>query len=435
VAVINKQNIKELFPLLADSVHYIKRRKNELCALNRHLARKRFQKNNEQINRGRIKVVFICQYIPAWSKNKQLYETLKKDKLFEVMLLCIPNRVSANRLEDPDNMSNDVYDYFSSRGYEEAVNALIGKDKWFELKTWRPDYVFYNRYDRPMPLQYTSSIVSCYAKICLIIYGVALLRLDDYLIDKTFMSNTFCFFAESKGIKNEFIRWNRILCKQGLSNAYLCGIAAVENAIKAKDDPCPAWTFSKNDFRIIYAPRWTTDLSWGGSSFMKYKDTFTRMADKQSDIDILIRPHPLMFDNFIKLGIMNEKDVNEYKTGCEERSNIRVDKEKEYQSTFWNSSLLVCDFSSMIIEYFVTGKPIIFVSYSEKIEYNDIMHLMLDGCYIVNNEDELKQTINDLKNGIDPLAEVRWQVINNELLGSLNASEKMKQVLIENYKK
>ena len=169
-----------------------------MSALSRHLGRRKRQADNQIINNGKIVVVFICQYVPAWSKNKQLYETLKKDGRFEPYLLCVPDRVSGNHLRNPEEMSNDVYDYFNSRGYTDAINALTGRDKWFDLESLHPDYVVYNRYDRPMPVPYTSKSVSAYAKICLIMYGCALIKAADAMLDKSFAANTYCFFAESE---------------------------------------------------------------------------------------------------------------------------------------------------------------------------------------------------------------------------------------------
>ena len=433
--MINREKLKAIFPFLAEIIRWAKRRKNELPAIKRHLARKRFQKNNLRINKGKIKVVFICQYIPAWSKNKQLYETLKKDKRFDLLLLCIPDRISSNKLLDPDNLTNDTFDYFSGHGYQESINALLGKDQWLDLKSLHPDYVIYNRYDRPMPTPYTSAAVSTYAKICLISYGLALHRAGEFMFDKRFAANTYCLFSESEEKRNEFIRWNRILCGLKLSKAVCCGITGVENALKSKLDKTSAWDFSTNNFRAIYAPRWTQDSIWGGSSFLKYKEAFLKIADEFSNMDILLRPRPLMFGNFINTGVMTENEVTEYKRECELRSNLSLDSEKEYHATFWNSSVLICDYTSMIIEYYVTGNPIIFLTYDENIVYTDLMYDMLSGCYIVHDENELRDVLGDLICGVDPLAEKRKAVIENKLTGNdnYNASGNMKRILLQGY--
>ena len=433
--MLKRDSIKKRFPILAQSYRWIKRRQIELSALPHHIKRKLSRRKNPH-NR-KIRIVFICQYIPAWSKNKQLYENAAADDRFQVLLLCIPNRISANKLIDVNDLSNDAYDYFSAHGYKEAVNALIGRDTWFDLKAFQPDYVIYNRFDRPMPIPYTSSVVSTYSKICFIEYGTPLIRFEEGMVDKKFVANTFCYFAESQSIKSIIDSWNSLKNLLGLSISVCCGIPAVENAYNAREDCSPSWDFSGNAFRIIYTPRWTMDPAWGGSSFLKYKKQFLDLADQYDDIDILIRPHPLMFDHFVDTGLLTLDDVSAYQKECEKRNNTSLDTEKEYLATFWNSSVLICDYSSIIIEYFVTGKPIIFLAYRDNIEYTQQMNTLLQGCYLANNEQELVKTILQLKNGDDPLFEIRKKICEEELLihGNTSVSNNMKSVLLANYNK
>lgn len=428
---MNRNAIKKAFPLLAELIHWFKRRKVEIPTIFRHLKRRRLQRKRINSHKEPIKVVFICQYIPAWSKNKALYDAMVLDQRFTPYLLCIPNRIHGNQLDHPDDLSNDAFDYFRSHGYSEAINALVGADEWFDLEALQPDYVVFNRYDRAMPLPYTSTAVSHYAKVCLVIYGCSLLKVEEKMIDNVFASNTFCFFAESESIRKYFLSMNSLLARLKLSRAVFCGIPAIENAWKAQNAPCPAWDFSRNRFRAIYAPRWTTDATWGGSSFFLYKDSFFQIADALPDIDILVRPHPLMFDHFVQTGLITQKDVQSYRQSCLDRPNIRLDQEKEYLATFWNSSVLICDYSSMMIEYFITGKPIIYLTYRDSIEYTDQMRAMLSGCYLVNNESELRQTLNDLLSGKDPLSARRTEVCEKELIltENTNASVNMMQQL------
>jgi hypothetical protein len=89
----------------------------------------------------------------------------------------------------------------------------------------------------------------------------------------------------------------------------------------------------------------------------------------------------------------------------------------------------------MIIEYYVTGNPIIFLTYDESIVYTDLMYDMLSGCYIVHDENELRDVLGDLICGVDPLAEKRKAVIENKLTGNdnYNASGNMKRILLQGY--
>ena len=82
----------------------------------------------------------------------------------------------------------------------------------------------------------------------------------------------------------------------------------------------------------------------------------------------------------------------------------------------------------------MTGKPIIYLTYNDNIDYTDQMRKVLSSCYIVNNETELLEVIEQLKNGNDMLAERRKEVFEQEFSGSINVSEKMKQIFVEEYK-
>ena len=72
-------------------------------------------------------------------------------------------------------------------------------------------------------------------------------------------------------------------------------------------------TFRK---KVLWTPRWSTDPYIGGSNFFKYKDVILGLARKKKDILFILRPHPLMFDNFVKTSEMTETEVIEFKKYC-----------------------------------------------------------------------------------------------------------------------
>ena len=47
---------------------------------------------------------------------------------------------------------------------------------------------------------------------------------------------------------------------------------------------------------IIWTPRWSYDPKIGGSHFFEYKELPLALKEKYSEIGIVFRPHPLMFD-------------------------------------------------------------------------------------------------------------------------------------------
>ena len=83
----------------------------------------------------------------------------------------------------------------------------------------------------------------------------------------------------------------------------------------------------------------------------------------------------------------------------------------------------------------MTEKPIIYLTYDANIEYTEIMRAMLIGCYIVNSEQELISTLENLGKGEDPLAEKRKEILSQYLMGEGNTtpSENMKRFLLDKY--
>ena len=85
------------------------------------------------------------------------------------------------------------------------------------------------------------------------------------------------------------------------------------------------------------------------------------------------------------------------------------------------------DTSSFIADYFTTGKPII---YCHKVDtFNELSKKMSEGFYWVNNWGELKQVLDNLKNGKDELKEKRLQILK-ELFGTeQHSGESIKNIL------
>lgn len=362
----------------------------------------------------KIRVVFICQYIPAWNKAVSIYNEMKNNSRFEVSLLCVPGIAGDKKFENSDN---DTYDYYINNNYE-AVNSLNEDGTYKELKSINPDYVFYLRpYDEHLPEVYRASTVCKYAKVCIVLYGMVFSKEDMIVaVNRNFFRNVYMYFAETKAVEEKNKKSFRLTHWLGLQKTVYHGMPALKMIADAADEKSESWSFSDNKFRVMWTPRWTTDPKLGGSNFFTYKDWFFDYADKNRDADFLFRPHPLAFDNFIKTGEMTEEEVEEYKKRCEQTPNVSLDKQKEYVGTMWESSVLVSDISGVMPEYFVTGKPIIYCASNMELHIVEHTKMLLSGCYIVNNAAELEVRLDKLKRGEDELFDKRQHIIQ-ELFG------------------
>lgn len=373
--------------------------------------------NNKKVRKEKIRIGFLVQVLDVLNKSKILIEKLQKDERFEVYVFCIPLDIDCKSTCDI-NATNEAYVYCKGM-FNNVIDTFGGRNKWIDLKAYDLDYVFYPRpYENVYPKLYRSSVVSSYSKVCILLYGMVLTAdILKTMLNAKFFKNVYYYFAETIYCRNFNASRFLITHKLSLQKSVFLGMPALEEIAIVNQEymqgNASAWHFSKSSFKVIWTPRWTTDIKCGGSNFFNYNNILLNFADKHKDIDFLFRPHPLLFKNFIKNGEMTEKEFEYFITEIEKRVNVSLDKEKEYVSTFCESSLLVTDLSSIIPEYFITGKPIIFCAENMYLELAEHTKTILEGCYVVKNKDELIESITMLHKGMDPLRARRLEIINS----------------------
>lgn len=395
--------------------HFVKQRYLDLVALF-HMAQER------RIRRGSgpVRVGFLCQYIPAWTKVAPIYEKMVADSRFDPYLICVPSEQVMRKDSFSTQPENDTYDYFVANGYS-AINALTGPNQWLDLKELNLAYIFYPRpYNDLLPACYRVQKVSCYSRICLIMYGMTFAKEDTQIaLNRDFMSHVYAYFAETTYSQQQNIKNNKVLHALKLQKSFSLGYPVFDALMAKKNEKSPSWDFSKNDFRVLWTPRWTTDKAVGGTNFFTFFEKLMEYAKTHMDVDFLHRPHPLAFDYFLKTSAMTQQQVDDYKTLCREMPNVSLDQQREYEATFWGTSVLVSDISGMMPEFFTTGKPLVFCRANMELELAPHIRRMLEGCYVVETAQELFDILEALKAGNDPLAQTRKDLIY-ELFGDLS---------------
>ncbi len=371
-----------------------------------------------------VRVGILCQYIPAWNKVKGIYSAMKKDSRFEPLLICLPSNNDPGGLDRPDICENDIYDYYIHNGYE-AINGLVGPGQWLDPESLNLDYLFYLRpYDDYLPLVYRSKNVSKHTRICIVMYGMCMTKqVTELAVDPGFFSNVFCYFAEHGDAATINRRITPLAHRLGLCRTVECGVPSFSQIYDEQNSPAPAWNFASEDsFRVMWTPRWTTDPTLGGTNFFLYKDWLLDYAAEHSDTAWLFRPHPLAFEKFVQAGDMTQEQVDQYRKRIAEMANVSLDSEKEYIASFWNSHALITDISGIMPEYFLMDKPLIFCRSNMVLEPTAFTARMLEGCYCVDTPEQLRECLDQLRRGIDPLKNKRSDIINELFGDALNAS-------------
>ncbi|NLL91881.1 MAG: hypothetical protein GX222_05610 [Ruminococcaceae bacterium] len=380
-------------------------------------------------------VVFLCELPAAYNSFKALVEACEKDAQIQTIIVITPNKKYS-----PDGSFTYVYEDFTDiidydspnvkKAYCEATNT------WLDLKSLSTDYFFYQRpYDYYRYEEYHIKVVCNYSKTCCIPYYGIGLKVGNNIINLPidFLSKLDFYFAENDERAEHFRNRIKKETDDYKGRIITTGSPRLDLSLKSfeKEEYNQLWKKDgKNGYRILWAPRWST--SEGNCHFFDYKSVLLNYAMKHKDIELLLRPHPMMFDNFIFTGEMSETEVKEFKDKYNGTDNVGIDETADYRTALYTADCLVADETSLIAEFFLTGKPIVFC---KKItHFNALSERLSKGMYIVSNENELISTFNSLVNGEDNLKEKRQSIAEKEFPSRYrNAVNLIKNILKDDF--
>lgn len=303
---------------------------------------------------------------------------------------------------------NDAACFFEDHGLGciEAYDENEGK--WCDLAQLMPSHVVYVRpYETEYPPEYRPCKVALYARTCLFPY--AYLNSDPawyFSIEygKNFMRGI-NYVCSGQASTNEMLRttYRKAIEKKCLyvSDAGYPRFELVEK--------CADWHVPGQPVTVLWTPRWAVRDNADCTTFFKYKERLVKFIVEHEEARLICRPHPLALKNFVQEGYMTPEEVDEFKRFFRETPRFRLDEGKDYLESFRESDVLVSDASSIVIEYFLTGKPIVYTgemgAVSEEVEaaYRTLYHAF--------SWDEIVSFLNELLSGIDKDRASRAEVI------------------------
>lgn len=365
---------------------------------------KKLAKGKENSHRP-ISVLFLCQYPQAWNKMKSIFEMMLEDNRFSVKILAVPDNINK-----PDDK---IYLFFSEIYGKDTVINAYENGIWYDMKQIKPDYVFYQRpYDQYLPKPYRSKSVSKYSRICHLVYGYLLTETTkDICTCKIFFRNVYMYFAENSICQEFNIKRFKLSHNKGYRKTLNIGYPVLEYFMKHRTDTKP----DNNEIKVLWTPRWSEDKETGGSNFINYKDEIIRLVDDNPNISVIFRPHPMTFDHFISAGKITRMEVDDYLKHYRNSDRLEYNDTAEYVDVFWNTDILLTDVSSIIVEYFITGKPIVYCDTGAKPDafFGELLKVM----YVTKTWEQAKEKLIELSKGIDPLKKEREKKIR-QLMGT-----------------
>ncbi|MBR4903185.1 MAG: CDP-glycerol glycerophosphotransferase family protein [Selenomonadaceae bacterium] len=150
------------------------------------------------------------------------------------------------------------------------------------------------------------------------------------------------------------------------------------------------WKMTRPDAKkIIWAPHWSMNVTWGGSANFKWNHMFMyEFAKAHPEISWVVKPHPALFNRTVVVRVFPDVESCEgYFKKWDDLPNAQVYIGAYYQDIFATSDGMIHDSQSFIAEYQYVDKPMIYLTRGEKKSGNYLSVEIFKGSYLVDGKD------------------------------------------------
>ncbi len=371
----------------------------------------------------KIRVAYIVQMPEVWDKQKSFFERLTSDGRFNVCVVIVPPYNPDTRKFG--NNEDNIRFYKSNCRKCKFLSAFDENGVAADIRKYRFDYVFYERpYDPYLPKSLRCRRVSGFAKTCYIPYATYDLWQGEGINTecKEFFRYLYIAFNNSEFHTKTMYESMWKLCR--MPHHF------VDLGYPVHYDSIEEYTEKSGPKTVMWTPRWSYEPKIGGSHFMEYKEEIISLGEEFPGTKVIIRPHPLTYDHMIATGKMTEKDVEEYKKRIEEKGVI-VDTNKMINDTFKDVDILISDISSVMWQFFFSGKPMIYCTNDIVVskEFGEMSEL----TYKASSYEDIRKCLTELLKGNDWMAEKRQKYIEDYKKKYSDPAGKMVNFLIEDF--
>jgi len=345
-----------------------------------------------------IKVVFLVHLPSSWDVFDSIYRECLADELFDAYIVTVPRRQLSQYSDFRHNDEN--YNFFHQKGISVIKGYDKEKDVYFDLKSFKPDIVFVQTpYDCQRPEIYAIDNLNKFTRVCYLQYAFIITSgsFEPSFYNTKFHKNCWRLFAETYYHKDLYIKYNGADIS---SKVIVSGYPKFDAYRKGLGDKDLLWNISKSVNpkikRLIWCPHWTMSRLFDSSNFLQYYKYFLNLAKNNENIDLVIRPHPLLFDELLTKNYLSQSELGGYLRKVDELPNAKIDDNMDYFDLFRTSDMLISDNSSFLAEYLPVNNPIIYTNHYENnsVNLNDYGVILTKYHYIAKNEDELDKLIN-----------------------------------------
>jgi CDP-glycerol glycerophosphotransferase (TagB/SpsB family) len=201
------------------------------------------------------------------------------------------------------------------------------------------------------------------------------------------------------------------LTERGNSHVHFTGSPKIDNLAREAELGKSSWPLEDGKFKIVWAPHHSYSHHWlNFGVFSKIYVQMLEFAKANSDIQIVLRPHPFLWSTLTDRKVLTEAELSSWRKSWDELPNTSVDEDGSYAGLFLATDILFTDGISFLGEYpLVTGKPAIFFENVDHWKFSATGEIAAASSIRVKNFAELTEMIEKAMNNSLPSREIEIQ--------------------------
>lgn len=341
---------------------------------------------SKKIKTQKLNVIFYVYDDTKW-KCQSLYDLMDKSENFIPYIYVTKNAAPQNNCNyQTDDDLRKVYDFFAKKSMRVKYAYNIEKQKYipFEKMNPKPDIIIYQH---PWYVERTQGPVVC-SKFALTYYVPYYISDTDewFEYDLRFHKYIYKYFVPSDIVRKNYAKK---MSNNG-KNLVVSGHLQLDYFYLNKNNSAS----DTNNKVIIYAPHWTvcgdnirySTFDWSGREILEF-------AKSHKEFNWVMKPHPLLYNFLYQSGYMSKNETDKYFDDWREIG--QVFDSGDYMELFSNSSVMITDSGSFLIEYLLTRRPCIHLV-SEKFIGNETAKQICAGYYNAHNKEEMYSLLNEV---------------------------------------
>ena len=385
----------------------------------------------------RIKVVFLTFYFEAWDALADVHSLMLADDRFEVTVVSIPRRF---RADEPFANEDKVSEFLSNAGVEHLrFNLDDSLDGLAKLRELAPDYVFINYpWQRNYQPNYRVEKLAEFTKVAYVpYYSLALVNepgeagVTPYLYTQRSNQLAALVFTQDPNTVAAY-------AKTGRGNAYvhLTGTPKIDALVRKVQSGKTNWPLPGGNRRMVWAPHHSFSEDWFNfGMFPEIAHDMLQFARSHQELDIVLRPHPIMFGNLVASGMRTEAELASWLTDWNSLTNTAIDADRDIGALFAAADIFLTDGISFIGEYpLATGKPALFFEKQNHWPWSPIGKIASRANIHVHNFVEFEEVFEDfLEHGLPDFSAEIAELRKAAQPFPGEAAEKIVEVILQDF--